>query len=261
MRHLKLFIGLFLILISCNKDDGPNFINQTSDETVKYVINLSSLKIIDYSKYINNELIETTSFQNTDSTIVRLTRNSENEITYKSIFLLGNNALAISCIDSSFSEYGLYTAQLDYEYDNDFLIETTIDWKRFGDNADSGQVYITRILENENISSSNFAFGNWTSGCTDYFSYNSTFNKIDVKDFSNGITGKISKNLIEQASWNNGCPCGPSRSIAYSDFKYEIDENGYLTKKVETYTPCYHLSFSNEVTRTISTTFYEYNTR
>lgn len=84
---------------------------------------------------------------------------------------------------------------------------------------------------------------------------------IDVIDFSNGITGKISKNLIEHASWNSGCPCGPSCSVSCSDFEYQIDNEGYITKMIEIYTPSYHSSSSEEVVKEIRTTIYEYNAR
>lgn len=260
MKYLNILILLFLILTFCNKDDEPKFINQNSDEIVKYVINLSGMKIINYTKYINDELIESTSFQESDTTIIRLTTNAENEIIYKRIFRVGNNTLAQSCIDSSFSEFGLYAAKLYYKYENDFLIETTIDWIQFGDYSDSGRVYITRNYINENLTSLSETSPDWPLICSDLFDYYSIINKIDVKDFSNGITGRISKNLIKHVSWNSGCPCGPSSSTSHSDFKYETDEDGYITKMTETYTPCYHTS-AEEVTRTIRTTIYEYNAR
>ena len=174
MKHLELYIGLFFILISCHKDSEPNFITQYSNKIVKYVINLSNMRITDYSKYINDKLIETTSFENRDTTIVRLTQNSENKITFKRVFIVGNTTLAKSAIDSSYSEDGLYTAHLDYVYENGYLIKTTLDWNRFDDNPSSGQLYITRIIENENLKSSNEAYRGWPSGCIDCFDYNST---------------------------------------------------------------------------------------
>jgi len=47
-------------------------------------------------------------------------------------------------------------------------------------------------------------------------------------------------------------------TIAKSEYKYELDANGYVVKKIETLTPCYHLPPFGNVTRTITTTFYEY---
>ena len=140
MGRLIYLFGLIMFLTSCNKDDEPKFINETSDEIVKYLINMTGTKISDYSKYLNNELIEKIAFYETDTVIEQITKNTLNEITYKKTYLIGDNDLAFSCIDSSFSDYGLYVARLDYDYENDYLITTTIDWKRFGENADSGQV-------------------------------------------------------------------------------------------------------------------------
>lgn len=174
MRYLKLFVVLFFVLTSCSKEDEPKFSYQISDKLTKYVINLSNNKIVGYSKFINNELIKTTSFQFSDSAVVRLTSDSENQVTYKSVFRIGDNSLAISCIDSGFSKNRLLIRQSDFEYENGFLVRSTMDWKVLGDNADSGQLHITRILENENIRSSNEALSGWISGCTDYYDYNST---------------------------------------------------------------------------------------
>lgn len=261
MKHLGLYILLFFILISCNKDSEPKFINENSNEIVKYVINLSNMMITDYSKYVNDKLIETISFERTDSTVVRLTKNTENKITNKRIFVLGNSTLAISAIDSSYSENGLYTAHMDFEYEDGYLIKTTTEWNRFGDNPSSGQLVTTRVIENGNVKSSTEAYPGWPSGCTDFFEYNNTSNKIDVIDFSNGILGKIDRSLIKHVSWNNGCPSGPSSSIACSDFEYVLDSNGYIVKKIETYTPPYNMTFSDVVIRTVKTTIYEYNAR
>lgn len=114
-------------------------------------------------------------------------------------------------------------------------------------------------ISGENIVSSNVSFPNYSSGCTDYFEFDNNPNIIDVRYFSNGITGKISKNLITHASWNNGCPAGPSMTISTSDFEYGLNSGNYVSVMREIYTPCYHMGDTKEVTRTIRTTIYEYN--
>jgi len=247
--------------MSCDKKDKPIFINDASDGILKYQINLIDNKILEYSKFVNDELIETTSFNDLGSIVEMITTNASNLITKKITYSIGDNHLANSAIDSSFSNYGLSVAKLDYEYQNTFLLTTIIDWKRFGEFADSGQMTITNIIEGDNIISSKESFPSWPSGCTDFFRYNSEKNKIDIKNFTSEILGKPSKNLISHTTWNNGCPCGPSSSEAYSDFRYELDNNGFVTKRIETYTPCYSYSFAEEVTRKIKTTIYEYNAR
>jgi hypothetical protein len=248
-------------MISCSKTDTIKFISEYSDETVKYVINLdqSGMKITGYAKYINDALFAITSFENTDTTMIVLTRDSADRIINKKIFNIKNSELAESCLDSSFNEDGLYIVRSFYEYFDDFLVSSAIEWEQTGDYPGSGEALRTQVIENENIKSIYTAAPGNPGGCTNFFDHNSRINKIDVRNFSNGITGRISKNLIEHASWNNGCPGGPSSSIAYSDYQYEINQEGYVTKMTEIYTPVYHLSFSEEVTRTISTTIYEYN--
>ena len=45
---------------------------------------------------------------------------------------------------------------------------------------------------------------------------------------------------------------------AYSKYLYELDQDGYVTKMTETYTPSYHLPQPEGVTKTVYTTLYEY---
>lgn len=122
-------------------------------------------------------------------------------------------------------------------------------------NGNLVEVHILRTIEDENVVS---FYVREPTGCTDQYSYNNEINKIGL-DFLNGITGKASKNLREHKSWNKGCPSGPSSSIATSDYKYELDSEGYVIRRIETFTPCYHVTDPGTVTRTISTTVYEYN--
>ncbi len=261
MKNNFLFLILIVLIISCNKEKEPTFINIPSDEVIRYQITVENNQIAEYVKYVNDIQLESTVFQNFDSVVYMIRTNVSNEIIYKKTYYIDNTDLASSAIDSSFSENGLYVANLQYEYNNGFLINIIIDWEREGENADSGQIYIVKTIENENIVKINKSFPDWSSGCTDYLKYYNLINKLDIRNLTNGITGKVSKNLVQHATWNSGCPCGPSSSVAYSDFSYEFDDNGYVVKMTETYTPCYHLINAEEVIRTIKTTIYEYNFR
>jgi hypothetical protein len=58
---------------------------------------------------------------------------------------------------------------LDYDYKNDFLVKITKYWNHSGENADSGEVYMTNMIENENISRFKRVFPDYSSECTDYF--------------------------------------------------------------------------------------------
>ena len=257
MKQSIIIFQVFLIFISCSKDGDPNF-NSNYDDIVKFSIHHSGLKISKYSKYINDILIETTDFYDSDTIIEKITRNSNNQTTYKKTFKLGSNLLAESCIDSSFNDNSLYVSNLAYEYENGYLIKVSINWKNIGSVVDSGVVYIDKVIENENAISSTESSDDWVMECTDQIDFNDISNIIDVENFSNEITGKINRNLPQHTLWNYGCPCGPSSSVAYSDYSYETENNGQITKKIETYTPCYHISTATTVTRQIKTTLYEY---
>ena len=251
MKNTFLFIGLLFIISACNKDE-PKFIDKPSDELVKYVIDLSGSKITEYSKYINDEFVEVTTFYNYDSVIEQSRKNVVDEVILKTVYHMGSNGLADSSVSINYGTQELDVYRTQYNYADSFLVEINAIWTSDDNSVD---VHILKTIEDENIVSS---FVEEPSGCTDYYRYNNEINKIDL-DFYNGIIGKASKNLKEYKSWQNGCPCGPSSSIAFSDYKYELDSEGYVTKMIETYTPCYHTTDPGTVTRTISTTVYEYN--
>ena len=251
VKNALIILGLILFLSACKKDNQPKFIDKPSDELVKYVIELSCSEIIEYSKYINNEFVEVTKFYNSDSVIEVIRKNEADEVIYKTIYHIGTNGLAETSV-SSIGVQGLDIYQSNYKYADGFWVERN---SILISNEDSIEVYITRTIENENVTRVKAVV---PSGCTNRYGYNNEINKIDL-NFSNGITGKWNKNLVEHASWQNGCPCGPSSSIAASDYKYELDSDGYVTKMIETYTPCYHVTDPGTVTRTISTTLYEYH--
>jgi hypothetical protein len=242
-------------MTSCKKDT-PRFINVESQDITRYVIDLSGNKINAYSKYLNDRLQQTVTFIDQDTIIERITKNRFDVIIGIEICYIGDDGFADSSINSCFRDNGIlcsYNAST-YQYNNGFLTEATVNYKFYGTYPDSGVVIITNNVSSENIISSGVSFG-----CTDYYDYNDETNVIDVRSFSNMIKGKISQNLISHASWNNGCPAGPSMSIAYSDFEYEFNSNNYIAKMKETYTPCYHTFDTEEVARTIRTTIYEYN--
>ena len=252
MKNVYLISILIICLISCKKDT-PKFIDVESPDITKYVLNLSGTKINHYSKYLNNVLQETTYFTDLDTIIDRITKNSSDKIIYKERFFIGSNDYAESSIDSCFDDNGLlYINTSTYQYNNGFLIESDLKYKHFGACTDSGVVTMYNNISDDNIISTK------SYSCTDLFDYNDKVNLIDVRYFSNLIKGKVSKNLISHASWANGCPAGPSMTISHSDFEYEFNSNNYISKMRAIRTPCYHTGNTEEVTRTIYTTIYEY---
>jgi len=262
--YLLVLLLSIVLLNNCSKGDNsykedvPEFFYEYSDQVVKHVIHLTGSWITEYLTYINDDFTQSTVFHDNDTIFESITKNPLNEITYKRTFHKGENGYASYCIDTGFYSNYYYIARLDYEYENGFVTSIEIDWQRTGTNPDSGSILITRTITDENISSSKISEAGWLAGCTDYYSYNQTLNKVDIRNFSNGITGKWSKNLVSRITWRAGCPTGPSMTEAYSKYEYELDQNGYVTKMTETYTPSYHTSLSEGVSRTVYTTLYEY---
>lgn len=257
MKLVYCILGLFIFTTSCKKEEGPSFVYE-NDEVVKFKIELQGLHIKSYTKYIDDVLSETTTFYDYDTIIETLTKNALDEVIYKKRYMMSSNNFAKSAIDTNFSSFGSSTAKYEYEYENGFLINTTYDWK-YLDNSDSGFVRIFCEIENANIVRSSEFPGDGSIKCLSTFTFNDRHNLIDLRNFSNNITGKVSRNLIDHAQWRFGCPCGPGHIPAYSNFNYEFNTDGSVIKTTEVYTPCYHWSLS-EVTRTVITTIFEYNT-
>ena len=257
MKLVYCILGIFIVTTCCKKQEGPSFVYE-NDEVVKFIIELRDLHIKSYSKYIDDVLKETTTYYDYDSIIERITRNALDEVIYKKRYTIGSNNFAKSAIDTNFSSFRSTTAKYRYEYENGFLINSIINWKYLDNSDDSVLVRIFYEIENANIVRSTEIPGDGLIKCLNTFTFNDRQNLIDLRNFSNNITGKVSRNLIEHAQWRFGCPCGPSHIPAYSTFKYEFDSDGFVIKTTEIYTPCYHASLS-EVTRTVKTTIYEYN--
>ncbi len=251
MKNTFLIIGLLFLISACNKNE-PKFIDKPSDELVKYVVYLSGLKTTEYSKYINDEFVEVTNYFDYDSVIERITKNAADEETSKTVYYMGPNGVADSSVSYNYITQGYDIYQATYEYTDGFLIEINAVSMTDGNPV---EVHILRTIEDENVVS---LYVKEPSGCTDHYSYNNEINKIDL-GFYNGIIGKASKNLKVHTFWNSGCPCGPSSAPATSVYKYETDNNGFVIREIETYTPCYHTTDPGTVTRTISTTTYEYH--
>jgi hypothetical protein len=255
------FLGFFLILIiaSCGSSDGPQFNNVYSDAIIEYRINITDSWVTDYSRFIDDELDETTYNINHDTVVIRLMKNKDGDTTYIGIYQIGDQGLAISSTDTSYGEYGKWVTNSDFKYQGDFLIERDYKyWDLQAETIDSGNIVVSSVIENENIISQNTLPNNWQDGCTDYYTYNSELNIFDINNFSNGIFGRINKNLLQHVSLRNGCPCGPSMESPYISFEYLLDDNGYVKESISTNTPCYHLTYDTEVDRTIYTTKYKY---
>lgn len=267
MKRIVHLLVLSLSVVSFNncvgedeayKEDVPEYYYEYSDQVVKYVVHLTGSWITEYSMYINNELAKRTIFQDNDTTFESIRKNPLDEIAYKRTYYKGKSGYTTYCIDTGFLSGSYYLARLDYEYENDFVTTIAIDWERTGASPDSGTILITRTIEDENISSSTSPNEDWPAGCTNYYSYNETLNRVDVRDFSNGITGRWSKNLVSRITWRAGCPAGPSMTEAYSTYVYELNQDGYVIKMTETYTPGFNTQKPEGVTRTIYTTLFEY---
>lgn len=259
MRLLVQIIGIILILASCNKKKEPKFEYKNSDEVVKYKINIFGGFITDFSKYVNDDLEEITTFFISESEIKKTTRNELGEVISNNTYFMDNSVFAVSSIDSSFGDLGLWLTKSNYKYENDYLIEWGYGyWNYSGGSVDSGYVIIEYTIENGNTIKQKVMPNGWTSGITDYFTYFNYLNNIDIAGFSNGIKGKINNNLVGHILLQQGIPKHYGSS-AYDDFSYEFDENDYVTKMLRTYTPSYNLEEPGVVTRTVFTTYYEYN--
>jgi hypothetical protein len=260
MTRLAYLIFLILLVSSCGEKDIPRFINENSEEIIRYKIELSNKVITSFLKYSNDSLIESTSYFFSDSVIEQITTNREDQIIRNTTYFLGDNSYAKYSIDSIHRNYGVVVYISQYEYEGTFLFKTLVSWRRLGDNPDSSSYTLINTVEEGNITKiENIPPGEkW--GCNDYYRFNDQVNIIDIHDFTNGITGQINSNLMEHISWYSNCHSLPSTTTPSSDLSYELDGNGYVVKKVETITPAYHTS-SEEVKRTIYTSIYEYNVR
>jgi hypothetical protein len=256
-----IIISAFVLLISCKKIENSNnnmyppYNYEVSPDITNYKITLSGNRISQYSRFVNGVLQETTSFVFNDSTVDKIINSISPSYTAYTHYTLGNDGYATSSVDSLFMNDTLQSsANSTYEYSNGFLIKATTYYIHYLPQIDTWFNANTYTIIDDNISQKEI-----TWGCVDEFSYYEYPDHLDVRYFSNGITGKSSKNLVSHAEWLLYCPCGPGSMNGYSDFKYFFDGNNRISKMIETMVPCHPNSGSEELeTRYIYTTTYEY---
>jgi len=260
MKSFALLIPVALLFANCakNNEDHPTY-SYHYEDAVKYIINLTNGSITDYSKYVNDSFTQKTTISNYDKEVIRITVDAGGAVIRKVVYVLNPEGLASSSVDSGFSTKGVSRIENLYEYNNQYLQHNSVTWKQYWPPADSGSYNLTYTVENGNVTSMNIAPDGIIPGCTNTYTYGTGLNKLDITGFANGITGKINRNQVQHVVWSSGCPGGPSSSLACTDYLYETDGNGYVTKLTETFTPSYHLTEPGVVTRTVETTYYQYN--
>lgn len=254
---IRLFFILagMMMLASCLKDDEPKFVDEASGEVIKYRIGLTeNLQIHGYSKYRNGGFVDTTYFIDQDSIIERITLKSNGVVKRRIIYRLDGDEYAHSSIDTNFEE--LTVSLEEYSYEDGFLIQIINNWYTVGE-TDTVRLVIEYEIKDGNISG---MIESPSPGLeiNSYFDYNNLTNKLDVRYFSNGITGKIAKNLLSHVDWRTNLGAAPSTTSADSDYEYDTDPSGFVTAMTEIYTPGYHFE-AETVTRTVYTTLYEYD--
>jgi len=257
MEKLMFFALSVFLLSSCTEKETIRFVDEYAPDVLKYEIKVSGNRITSYSTYVNDTLAATTDFIFKTAEIEKITKSSAGNIIQRIIYTLGNDGFATSSIDSNFGVTGLAVTNVQYTYNGSRLHSKEISWIQSGDHPDSSMYALIFETQSGNFVSIETSPVNYQS-CTDYYEYNSLINKLDIESFSNLIEGEINTNLIDHISWHPDCHSAPSTSEPYSDYSYELDENGYVVKKVEVLTPGYH-SDATEVTRTVKTTLYEYS--
>jgi len=253
VKYILVFLLAVLALTGCKKNESESiFIDEQSDKVVRYVIHLSGSTITEYETFVNDTLKAITKYFFSDSLVKVIRYDTSGKMTGETVYTLDSFGLADSSVERSFSGKSFSISKTMYDYSDRFLVKKTT----FRNSSDTWvSVVVNRTIEDENVVEVELNDGSLNSNI--YYWYNEKENKIDL-NFSNGITGKWSKNLVKHISWNNQCSCGQSMTIPKSDYSYELDANGYVTKKVETYTPSYNLPPGDKVIRTITTTLYEY---
>jgi len=194
----------------------------------------------------NDTLYETETIVFHDSICEIFSKGYYFETLSHEVYYLGTDGLAISSVDSGFFQNDTAIYLYDYTYDNGYLISTKLIYDtttdvRYDYQYSDGNNTLTTITVN----------GSWKGSTS--FNYNQLINKIDVTHFDNGITGKINQNLVSHEA--EGGPCGPSSVPGFSDYKYELNQDGFITKKITYHTPC---SSGSYLPREIIITTYEY---
>jgi hypothetical protein len=249
---ILLFSGI-LFVAACLKNDDEDC------QTFKYsyIINLQNDKLISYSIYEQNtnSLLEEVTYYYLNDQIIEI-KIMNGVMVSKHVYHTANG-LTTESYDTIFRNdtvTDLYYHK--YDHSNERLDLKETEYKHL--TAEITEIFnlttrftysdAANIIEQSNTV--NTGGGGFT--CKDRFSYSGKQSKFDVINFNSEITGEISNNLREQATYNTGCPAGPSYTFPTSTFNYEINDAGYVIYMTKSYS-------SDESISSVTKSSFEYN--
>jgi len=259
MKKVSLFYILFFLFASCDlwEDYKVNFIDIVDTEVVKYDIGLKdSATITDYKKYINEKLIETVVFYSDTIKTERITFDVNNNIIFRRTYKFDLNTFASETVDTAFFKDSMCVTITEYDYNNGFISREYSETKGINCNYSNTITYKYTYGKN-NIVKRDITKGN--SRCVDELIYTDVISRIDIIDFTNNLLGKRSENLVEEIFWESSCYKQENIAKPLSIFIYELNEDGYVTKRTEKLSPYYDTTLDNNIERLVSTVFFEYH--
>jgi hypothetical protein len=239
-----------------------NFINIESDEKITFEIQLKdSNEIISYKKFINDALAESTFFLNDTLSTQRITYDADGKIIFKRQYNFGSDTLAVETIDSVYKNDSIIVAKTEYKYNRQFL--SRVYKYAYGVNVEyeDDVVYNFKYAGNNKVERGVSANN---KACTDVLEYTELPNKIEINNFvesghfSNQLLGQKNKNLVGLVKWESTCYKKENQTKPQTRFTYELDNNGFVIKQIEQYTPSYNTALDNNIERNIYTTYYTY---
>jgi len=259
MKKIALYLIIIITFTKCDLWDvyDVNFVDVESSEIIKYEINITNNNFItDYKRFINDKFIDSTVFYVDTVKVERITYNADGEIAIKKIFYLGEDALASTSIDSNYYSDSTYVILCEYSYGNKFLSR-----KHITSNTTNGvtelDIIYRYVYGDSNIVKRDVTIG--TKKCTDEFTNSDYPYLIDIEDFSNGFIGLDNNNLVSEIFWQSSCNRDENVAVSATKFTYEFNDNGYVIKKTERFTPEYNTSLESNVVRYSTSIIYEYN--
>lgn len=245
MKNLPTLFCLILIIAACD-ENAHDIIYQTTEYNQR--IYVSDGHITEISKIRGDTVYSATKYLFTDSIITEVYYYPANTESQRTIYKIGENGFAESSYTVPEHYYldnndTIFDSRLHYNYDEEnHMIRADLEI-HFQDSLSSptlNRIYLSAYYQdtytNENlVKHIDLTQPFRTCQSTTTYESSGVESKLDILNFTNGIVGKTSANLISSKTLSlpNSVECGTDTGDKTSNFTYTLDSNGYVIQSKE----------------------------
>lgn len=225
------------MILSCQRDVKSDLINETY--TYNYIVKISDKHITEISWTVNDTIKSVIKYLFTDSLITVINYYPANTEQGRTIYKIGSNGFAESSYtipEHYFLYYSdtIYDSRLHYHYDSEnHMVQA--DLEVHTPNSMFLDGYFTNSYDSGNlVKHTDLEQPFRVCEVSTYYEPSEVIGKLDLLNFTNGILGITSDNLIRSKTLTipSSVECGNFGSTV-SNFTYTLDNQGFVVQSKE----------------------------